>query len=618
MLAHYGVSMGPKPAGGWQLPWPGQKKMPHWVVSSASETPLERWRAAALVAAVALAFFIPRLATLGGIELSASLSSGDQPFHQHQVDLLVKRLTLEDGPGDMAYFAKFPLMKAPPRPLRWPPGVYGVAAPFALLFGSYSVWTTQCTNAVFTVVLLLAVFLLGRVLGGARVGLWAALLTVLCPALVASTWYLSLDYPLAGMVLMGLYLLWRTRGFTGARATLLFGVWSGLGICVKVNYPLYLLVPSAVALIRALKGGHRREPAMLLPAAAAITLGIAQLALAPDWTTLWRDLGVHAVGRNLPASTIDPWSLEWFLALPRFAASNYPWPLLLLAVPGLVALHLGRRRPAGWLLLSFFWGGLVCLTLMTNKMERYLLPLYPLACVLAAWWLARLPGRWRLAGPGAAAVAHLGLLAYLHLVAPTPWYLQEHDPKKATLGVYYDLTMPGQERLDRLRRLTYHADFDLRPLVRQVLRWARRDRQKLPLGLFYLKRPHSKIMEPPVGAVVLPVAHHLRDRFLVGYLFGLEGIPPALLYAPRLMVIHPEGLDPREGYPEIKVLQRWPFCLSSPEGGGRYELSLLAPAPLPADLDPDDPTPGRRPYVPSPGEDTETAFPAAGHRPGGR
>ena len=167
-----------------------------------------------LLGAIVLAFFVPRLIAWRGIPMAVNLEFADQLFHLYHVDLLYKRHTLDEAYMGQPYFHQFPDMKNPRLPTRWPPGLYWVTFPFAKAFGVYSIWTTQLPNFIASVLIVLGVVLLGRIMGGTRLGLWAALLTVLCPALVASSWYYSLDYPLIAMILMGLYLLWRTRGFT--------------------------------------------------------------------------------------------------------------------------------------------------------------------------------------------------------------------------------------------------------------------------------------------------------------------------------------------------------------------------------------------------------------------
>lgn len=102
---------------------------------------------------------------------------------------------------------------------------------------------------------------------------------MLCPPLAASTWYLTLEYPLAAMLVVALGLLWRTRGFTRA----------------------------------------------------------------------------------------------------------LPWPLLLLVLPGLVGIHKRGEKLGRWIVLALIYGTYILLSVLGAKMERYLMVIYPVLCLLVAF-----------------------------------------------------------------------------------------------------------------------------------------------------------------------------------------------------------------------------------------
>ena len=550
-----------------------------------------------LAAVVLLAFVVPRAMALRGIPLAVNLEFADQLFHQYHVDLLYKQAVLDDEHLSHPYFQAFPDMMRPVIPLRWPRTVYYVTVPFAALFGSYSIWTTQATNLLATLLLLTAVILLGRAMHSTQTGLWAALLTVLCPALVAASWYFSLDYPLIAMVTMALYLLWRTRGFTVPLATALFAVWAGLGMCIKMSFAIYLAGPALWVLVHGLIRGPRWRPPVFVVSATAITLGIITLLINPSWSEVWNEFHLHTVMRNLPAATIDPWTTEWLLCLVKFAALNYPWPLLLLAAPALVLLPLRRGQPGKWLMLAFVLGSMVLLTAMMNKLERYLQPLYPMVCLLTVWWIAvYVPRRIRGVAQAAVALIYAGMLVYVHLVNPTPWD-QGNNADRANFHVYYEFEMPGKRRLDLLRKHTFHTRHQLKPHIDRIVALARQDKKRQPLGICYLKDPKQMILDFPIGEVVVPVAHQLTDRMVVSYLFGVNGLPPGMLNAPLLVVVHPVGLDPEQVHHEIKVLKKWTATLVSGAGAGDYTFSVAQPKHV---LWPQPPGPGGGP--PPPGD----------------
>ena len=169
-----------------------------------------RVRAAILAGVVLAALLLPRLWALRGVSLTSDLRFADSLSHLLNLDRLTRAYTLDAAQLADPFLVEHPGVLKLNNLANWPPGVYHVAFPAAAIFGTMSIWTTQLVNLLFYGVLLVGVFGLGRLLGGWRVGFWAALLTTLCPALVAASWYFTIDFPLVGMAAVGLLLLWFT------------------------------------------------------------------------------------------------------------------------------------------------------------------------------------------------------------------------------------------------------------------------------------------------------------------------------------------------------------------------------------------------------------------------
>jgi hypothetical protein len=432
-------------------------------------------------------YVVPRAVALRGVSMTSHLRFIDMFYHLNRLDLMVKRNSLDPQQIADPYFARFPDQLEPLDFARWPKGVLHLAALWSGNFGPHSIWTTQLTNLVFTVILVVGVILLGRAMGGTRIGLWGAALVLLCPGLVAHSWYFSLDYPLIAMTIVGCYLLWETRGFTRPWACLALGLWSGLALFVKVSYVLYLAGPSVASLVLGL-----RRPAMRLRAAGlatgaiVLTLGLGFALTGGRPLQLWSELGFHlsdAVERTgLPFKLVEPWTVRWALTNAHFAVANFPWPLLLLALPGLLLAHVrSRPLPARWLLLTLFWATYLILTLMPNKMERYVQPLYPLLCLLSVWWVTVLiPRRWQTVGLLWITTTFGAVLWVAHL-RPTPWLPEDSSHRE--VGWMHEIGMPGQEVLAGLRRKTYHQACQLAPLLKGMQALQGPGRHRRPLGV---------------------------------------------------------------------------------------------------------------------------------------
>ena len=505
-----------------------------------------------LPALILLVYVGLRLWAYHGISTVPAHTFFDQILHMYHLELMAKQATLAPELLTDRFLEDNPELLRRAMPFRWPGGVYHAALPWAMLFGPTSILTVQLTNALFTVLLLWGMVGLARELGFPRAGLWAGLLMVLTPVHVSATWHLTLDYPLAAMCLVGLLLLWQTRGFRLVLPSVNFGLWSALGVYVKLTYLLYLIVPAALVLLIGLWRGPRPRVVAHSLLATTLCAGLVTAMLSPDWGIIWQDFVTHASSHELPATQIPAGSARWFVSQPLFAALNFPYPLLLAALPGLVLLH-GRRQPTvRWLLLAFFWGTLLVLTLMSNKLERYLFPLYPLLWLAAAYWAERwVAGRWRRLVLGALAALHAVVLVIAFQV-PTPWHLSD-DVTSPAHWEWNELRLPGTQRLRRIRQDPMWDLCGYRAVSDQVVRLAKDDRRRRPLVMVMLWE--SKTIEDHrfFGELVLQVAQRLRHRLVLApSLMPITSLPPYLQQAPHLVVLHhpgwkaPRWLRPRD------------------------------------------------------------------------
>ena len=520
-----------------------------------------RWGTPALVALILLAAYVlPRLIVYSGVTMTNQQRFLDMPVHLTNMTLM-ERFAGVDVEAD-PYLSRFPELLNLDFSTRWPTGVYEVAAPLARIFGPLSIWTVQGVNLLFTVVLVIAVVCLGRMMGDTRLGLWGALLVVLCPALAAHTWYFSLDYPLIAMVTMGLFLLWRTRRFSRLPDSISLGAWSALGLWIKYNYAMYLIVPSLVALALGLRRGPRSGRILLhVTVAVVVALALTCLLARPDVSAMWRELSVHARGTTVEGFTgklLEPWTVAWLLSVLWLAAASFPLPLLVLALPGVVLAHRARFRRQLALLLAFLWGNGVVLTLMANKMERYVQPLYPVFCLLTVWGCFRLmPRRLRTAGLVVTVAAHGAVLVWT-ASSPLPW-IPDMVTSEDTWYMW-EIHTPGRYMLGELRQKTFHPHCDLRPVARQVASLVGQSSASRPLGVGALWRqvPARDTLEPNELSyfTYLAAAQADRARLLIPLVSLEHHLPEQVLQMPQLLLAHHPKVDLAGEYPMLRIVGR--------------------------------------------------------------
>ena len=201
-----------------------------------------------------------------------------------------------------------------------PPMTSFVITPATWLFGlPHGETPERLTMAVAGALVVLAVGLLGRALGGYRVGLVAAAVAALYPNMwIPSGIVMSetLTMLLVALVLLGAYRLWRSPTLVNAA---LLGLACGLEMLTRAELVLLvpcLLVPAALVL-RPLSWRRRLAIAAVAVAVAALTVGPwvgRNLASFQDATFLSTGEGPVLLGANCPSTYGGPYLGSWSLA----------------------------------------------------------------------------------------------------------------------------------------------------------------------------------------------------------------------------------------------------------------------------------------------------------------
>ncbi len=541
-----------------------------------------RVQIAALLALIFAAVVGPRVLALHDVPMTASMGFEDVNNHLLNLDLRHRLGRLDQAQLSDPYLNRQAVDLLQLNPEGWPPGVYTVARPWVGLFGPLSLWTTQLTNLVFWAVLLLGVVGLGWRMVGLRFGLWAALLAALCPGLVSASWYFTLDFPLAAMTTVGLLLLWRTGRFGCWRGCLAFAVWSAAGVLVKPPYAMHMVLPTLLVLGLGLWRGPARWLRLALGAATAgLSLGLIWLVQPEVLRGIALEVWIHTTvpppeeNIDFEFITVQPWSLHGILSVPVFVAMKHNLALLVLALPGLVLAHVRRARlPARPALLSFLWGTYIILTLLVHRQGRYCLPLYPVICLLTAWWVWTLVSRrWRARVMALVTAAFCATL-WLDHRAPQerPWDRDWFRPLAAS--GYREMRLPSAVDLARLRAHTYHQECDLRPVIRGIAAMSNTDGSRLTLGVgtamsdFYSSE-----------YLALLVRQVIRDRLVtwIDHKWHKREPPPA-----TVLFVHPPGFDLGKLGALTRVRHERGVLRCSANRKSPYRLTLLKrTAPIP-------------------------------------
>jgi 4-amino-4-deoxy-L-arabinose transferase-like glycosyltransferase len=250
--------------------------------------------------------------------------------------------------------------------------------------GAVTEGTAQLPPALAAIAAALTTFLLGDRLFGRRAGLWAALVLATSPSFFIHSQQILPDMLVLAFATASCHAFWRAMS-EPENTRALVGFYTALAFAVFAKGPVGLL-PLLVALAwlvteHRLRGLARLWSPVGIAVFAAVTLA---------WLLPFLASGSQSFGENVVWEDWLAWYLAWpaprrILAFLGDASVGFlPWTLLLLLALG-PAIR-ARRDPAVRFALLSFAVPLLVIVLSRARLVRYLLPIYPAAALLAAWW----------------------------------------------------------------------------------------------------------------------------------------------------------------------------------------------------------------------------------------
>jgi len=272
-------------------------------------------------------------------------------------------------------------------------------------------------NILYLLLILWLLFLLGRRLFDADVGILAGFLFAASSAVVIQSKFLMLDIPLVFWVLLAFYCFVRSESFARRPWALAYGLAFGLALLTKWSALFFLALPPLIAAFSAHAAKSRAAGAIWFNVLLAYLL--AGLLAAPWYLVHLAQFARHSSGYVYQRGVLenDPPLLSpgsWFYYLGGLFR-QMSWPLALLTLAGLAYFLPARRHLSLWAI----WLGLpyLLLTLIRNKDLRYTLPLLPFFALAGLAWLQKVPASNRKRLQYALAVLMLLQMAYVHLGA---------------------------------------------------------------------------------------------------------------------------------------------------------------------------------------------------------
>lgn len=270
----------------------------------------------------------------------------------------------------------------------WPKLVHVAAALVCCAMGLRTLVIVHC-NLIFFAILLFSTCLIGVRCSSRPAGVLAAVIVGLYPAIYGQSRKFGLDFPLAAMTALNVYVLLRTDGFRETGFSLLMGFTMGLGLLTKGQIALYLALPVAYSL---LKGplpprGAVRARVVNFMLFLIVALGISAIWWRGIASPLWR--AYFATVTDYPFSWAyeyhrqQPLTLRWLLFHAVHCAINVSPFFFAVFVISLVPFFRGNAGGKG-ILLAWMLGAYAIWTASNIKRDTDFLPVLPAIALASA------------------------------------------------------------------------------------------------------------------------------------------------------------------------------------------------------------------------------------------
>lgn len=326
--------------------------------------------------------------------------------------------------------------------------------PLYLLFGR-SVRFAYLVNLFAMPVLLLLLYAIATRLGGERVGLIAVFVAGTMPLLYGLSHWFLVEYWLTVLVCLTIYLVSAAPGRPGLRIYFLLGITCGLGMLLKISFPLYVLPSIAYLFIRDVSESRWSVKSVCAFIAPAILLPL------PWYLVNYRQAIIRAFFSGYSNQAAAPFGDSSAFSLP--AIGNYLLNVMnagtssyyvLLCGAAFIFVFLKRKLPAWWLrcpredrvLLVLWMLPFPVFLFGRNRDIRFVAPFLPAVALAIASLLDQviaLTTRSKIAFP---ALLAFPLLAFLH----------------SSFGVLGDLKLSADPLLFAARELHFAAVYDPR------------------------------------------------------------------------------------------------------------------------------------------------------------
>ncbi|MDD5730421.1 MAG: glycosyltransferase family 39 protein [Candidatus Omnitrophica bacterium] len=153
----------------------------------------------------------------------------------------------------------------------WPPFVVYLSAIANIIFG-FSWMKVRMFQFLYFIVLIIAVYLIGKRLRGKQAGVLAAFMVSMYPGICGLSRMYELDFPLTAFVSLTIYFLLASDNFKNKRMSVFFGVCLGISMLIKLQALFFIFGPLSYVCYRAFFKENQNIKLFLISMALALSI----------------------------------------------------------------------------------------------------------------------------------------------------------------------------------------------------------------------------------------------------------------------------------------------------------------------------------------------------------
>ena len=322
-----------------------------------------------------------------------SWSQADNLLHSE----LLYQILIEDGVS--SFFRAFSEISETKAPL-----ITVLPLPFYFVFGNNE------TSALYVNVLLIIIsgyylFRLGLLMAGRKEAVMGVFILNTFPLILGLSRQMYVDYALMVFVIVWMYYLMSSQGLTKRKNALILGVVLGLGMLMKISYPLYILIPTFYGVISEARRTSNYSKRLFVNIFIILAAGVMissiwyyrNIMTAIDLAVMSAYGEFAAYYGNGAVFIIKSVLLYWLSIINNGLSAFYAFLIVTVLLFAIVHATRGnsQKKPdrvnpflAAWFVVPF-----LVFTCAVNKELRYLAPLLPAVALFLGINLMKIPFR---------------------------------------------------------------------------------------------------------------------------------------------------------------------------------------------------------------------------------